>query len=116
MCRGRSPPEGFRLAHLRGGPQLACPMLSHTRISRASAMKRWNITHRCLAGGGDLSHAGPGPHGQHREHGALADHSKATLDWALEQAIANAVRRGTTIGLSSTWIDGLGVLPDAVVL
>lgn len=46
----------------------------------------------------------------------LAGHSKATLDWALEQAIANVVRRATARGLSSAWIDGLWVLPDAVVL
>ncbi len=30
--------------------------------------------------------------------------------------VENAVRRATTIGLSSTWINGVWVLPDAVVL
>ena len=46
----------------------------------------------------------------------LVDHSEATLNLAMQQAVETTVQGATAMGLSWIWVDGARVLSDSLVV
>src|SRR5882672_4533118 len=74
MCEAARATQGFRLAHFGGDPAIGIPdapkLECRTPRKERTRHEKVDITRCRLAAGGNTSHAGMGPHGPDRDHGA----------------------------------------------